>query len=606
MKSARLLVAAVSALAGILPAAAQAFDSARVVKADGYLSFDRVAPGSSFRAAVQVRIEPGWHVNAHEPSFEYLIGTLLVIQPERAEGVTLGKPLYPKHVERSFSFTQGKALRVYEGTVSIGIEGKASRDLPPGARTLRGHVRVQACDDRSCLAPARLAVQIPMTIAAPGEPINAINGAIFSALQFDGGAFPVQDAGGSTQESAYNTIGRYVEEMGWAGALVMILLGGLTLNLTPCVYPLIPITLAYFGGQASGRPARTFRLAALYVLGMCLTYSMLGVVAATTGSILGSALQSPVALVFLSAVMVGLALSMFGLFELQVPLALRRFVTSRPGSWGALLMGLTVGLVAAPCVGPFVVSLLAFVGQAGSPLLGFWLFFVLAMGLGLPYLVLGGFAGSASGLPRAGAWMEWVKKVFGCIMIAMAFYFLDPLLSDALSFWAIPVWLAASGAYLGFVEGSPVRGWLFRGARLAAAGACAAVAAALLMASTAPDAGVVWQPYTEEALDRALATGRPVIIEFTAEWCLPCKELEHFTFRDPRVMEEARGFSTLRADITSTLTVPVEALKNKYEVLGAPTILFLDPSGREAKDLRLTGFEKAPQFLERMRRARLG
>jgi thiol:disulfide interchange protein DsbD len=337
---------------------------------------------------------------------------------------------------------------------------------------------------------------------------------------------------------------------------------------------------------------------------MCATYSALGVVAASTGSVLGSALQSPFALGFVALVMVALGLSMLGLYELQVPSALRQRITSRPGYGGALFMGLTVGLVAAPCVGPLVVGLLAYVGQAGSPVVGFWLFFVLALGLGVPYLLLGGFAGRVSRLPRAGSWMEWVKKVFACVLFAMAAYFINPLLPDAISSWTIPAVLLASAAYLGFIEGSPIRSSGFRVARLATSAACLAVAAALMLPSTAATAGVVWTPYSEAALREASAQGRPVIIDVSAEWCLPCKEMDEFTFSDPRVVEAARRFVPLRADITRSVTEEVSRFQSQYRILGAPTIIFLDPTGREHEDLRLTGFEGAGPFLERMERAR--
>ena len=573
-------------------AGAQAFTSARVVKVNGYLSLDKIPPGSPFKVAVELAISDGYHVNANKPTLDYLIPTVVKFAPETAgAGFTLVEPIYPEFVERVFSFTDGKALRVYEGRTLIGVEGTAARTLSPMTMTLKGVVTVQACDDNSCLAPAKIPIELPVTIAGPGEPIKAINTETFSQIKF---AAVVGSAGGDDR------IDRWVTEHGWAAALALIFLGGLALNLTPCVYPLIPITLAYFGGQAAGRPRRTFSLAAIYVLGMCMTYSALGVVAASTGSILGSWLQSPLALVFVALVMVALGLSLLGLYELKVPAALRNRITARPGYGGALFMGLTVGLVAAPCIGPFVVSLLAYVGQTGSPFLGFWLFLVLSLGLGLPYLVLGGLAGATTGLPRAGAWMVWVRKLFGCILFAMAFYFINPLLPESWTRFTIPVVLALSGVYLGFVEGSPIRAAGFRVARFATAGIALAVAAWLLVPSDL-SAGVAWEPYSDEAFGAAVGAGRPVIIDFTAEWCLPCKELDHLTFTHPDVIAASARFVRLKADITGVATPAVQSLLKKHEVLGAPTIVFIDSGGQERKDLRLTGFEGASGFLERMK-----
>jgi len=617
----RLLIfaALTVALAALCPGAlsAQGFSSSRVARAEPFVSFDKVPPGSSFRLAVALRIEPGWHVNAHKPSLDYLIPTSLEIAaPAESEGIRLRAPIYPDFVERSFSFSEGKPLRVYEDRALIGVEGTAVKGLAPSVLVLRATLTTQACNDNSCLAPAKLPVVFEIPIAGPSDPVNAIHADIFGAIKFPGGsAYPSQSPGAAEGGSLSglaspgggagpdNTVGRWVADLGWAATLALIFTGGLALNLTPCVYPLIPITLAYFGGQAAGRPSRTFTLASIYVLGMCVTYSALGVLAATTGKILGSALQSPLALGFVALVLVALALSMLGLYDLQVPGWLRSRIGSRPGYGGALFMGLTVGLVAAPCVGPFVVSLLAFVGETGSPLVGFWLFFVLALGLGLPYLLLGGFAGTVTGLPRAGAWMVWVKKVYGCLLLAMALYFINPLLPNTVSRLTIPVTLLASGLYLGFIEGSPIRSAGFRAARYATAIACAAIAAALLVPTNVA-AGVSWEEFSDEAFAAARSAGKPVIIDFTAEWCLPCKELDHRTFTGSKVVEASKRFVTLKADITGAPAAPVAALLAKHGIAGAPTIVFIDASGEERLDLRLTGFEDAESFLERMKKAR--
>ncbi len=599
------LVAVIPALLLFSPQAhSQGLSSARVVTATGFLSIDRVHPGSAFHAAVVADVAEGWHVNAHHPSLDYLIATAFVVDANTPAGFSFDAPIYPPHLEKAFAFTKGATLRVYEGRIPIGLAATAARELAPGAVSIEGTLTVQACNDTSCLAPARIRIAIPVTIASPGEPVNAIHEEVFATIAFEAGAFPAPEgapppdapAAGTAQ---VNSVERWVLDHGWLATLALIFLGGLALNLTPCVYPLIPITLAYFGGQASGRPSRTFGLASAYVLGMCATYSGLGVLAATTGGLLGAILQNPVALVFVALVLIALGLSMFGLYDVQVPMALRSRITSRSGFGGAIFMGLTVGLVAAPCIGPFVVALPAYVGRVGSPLLGFWLFFVLSLGLGLPYLFLGGFAGAATGLPRAGAWMVWVKKLFGCVMFAMAFYFVNPLLPQALATYTIPFVLIASGIYLGFVEGSPIRSAGFRAARAATALACAVIAALLMIPANASQ-GIAWVPYTEAALQEAVAAGRPVLIDVTAEWCLPCVEMDHFTFTDPAVVAEAGRFTTLRADITRGIADDLADLQARHRIMGAPTFLFIGPDGREREDLRLTGFEKAPLFLARM------
>src|SRR5262249_42619529 len=208
----------------------------------------------------------------------------------------------------------------------------------------------------------------------------------------------------------------------FAGSLVSILIGvffaGLLLNTTPCVYPIIPVTIGFFvnQGASEGKPkiTKTFLMATMYVLGMALTYSLLGVFAAKSGGLFGAALQNPIVLIALAAIMVALSLSMFGVYEFRLPEALNRLATSSTrstsGMLGAFVMGLTMGIVAAPCIGPFVLALLVEVGTKGSAAYGFMLFFVLALGLGLPYLVLGTFSGALKTLPRSGLWMVTVRK----------------------------------------------------------------------------------------------------------------------------------------------------------------------------------------------------
>ncbi len=582
------LIAAASGAAA--PVLGQGFSSSRVLKARAVASVDRVHPGTSFQIAVVADVQEGWHVNAHQPSFDYLVPTTVTV--EGAAGYSFHEPVYPPHVEKSFTFTKGDKLRVYEGEVVIGLDVAAGRDLKPGPATLRGVFSAQACNDTSCLAPGSLPFEVAFAVAAPGEEVQLINQEIFERITFiQPAAALVDDAG---------KMGMMFEERGVLFALGVIFVMGLALNLTPCVYPLIPITISYFGGQSAGSTARTIGLSTVYVVGMSITYSALGVVAATTGGLLGSALQSPWVLGFVAAVMVALALSLFGFYEFGLPGFITRRIQGRQGFGGALFMGLTVGLVAAPCIGPFVLSLLAYVGQQGDPFTGFVYFFVLSLGLGLPFLVLGTFSGAVSALPRAGAWMVWVRNLFGCILLGTALWFLQPILPDTAAKVGMALILITSGIFLGFLERSDVRTIAFRATRYATAVVAVAGAAWVLAPARSAGEGIAWRPYDAALLAEAARDGRPVLIDFTAEWCLACKELERFTFSDPAVAGEAERFLTLRADLTSYSTPPVEAIKERFGILGLPWVVFIDGKGVERPDLRVTGFEKADDFLSRM------
>ncbi len=234
--------------------------------------------------------------------------------------------------------------------------------------------------------------------------------------------------------------------------ILLVFLAGLALNLTPCIYPLIPITIGFFSQQAKDHPGGTFGLAIAYVLGISVTYSVLGVAAALGGQILGSLLQSPIVIGLIVIVLLALALSMFGLWEFGVPGWATKVSGGRGGYLGSLLMGLMVGVVAAPCIGPFVLGLVTYVGQRGNPLLGFILFFSLSMGLGLPYLLLGTFAGAVNKMPASGMWMIGVRKIFGILLVALAAYFGAPLLPPAIANWIMATILVVGGAYLLLVE----------------------------------------------------------------------------------------------------------------------------------------------------------
>jgi thiol:disulfide interchange protein DsbD len=261
-------------------------------------------------------------------------------------------------------------------------------------------------------------------------------------------------------------------------------------------------------------------------------------------------------------------------------------------------MGLTIGLVAAPCVGPFVIPLLAYVGATADPWQGFCMFLALSLGLGAPFLVLAMGAASIRSLPRAGEWMVGVKHLFGLALLAMAVYFAGPLLPKAVEPWALPGFLLLAALYLVFLEraAAPVRG--FQIVRFLSAAGCLGLA--LWIGWPAPP-GVVWVPFSPEAVEQARAGGRPVIIDFYADWCLPCKELDRITFRDTRVVQAAAAFMTLKADVTQFSAPPVEALRRRYEVLGVPTVLFLDPHGQESRPLRVTGYLGPAAFHARMR-----
>ena len=263
---------------------------------------------------------------------------------------------------------------------------------------------------------------------------------------------------------------------------------------------------------------------------------------------------------------------------------------------GALFMGLTMGVVAAPCIGPIVVALLLYVGARQSVGEGLALFSALGLGLGLPYLALALVAERLRRLPRSGAWLEWMEWFFGFLLLGLALHFATPLLAPGLVRFAWAGLLVVGGLVLG-LRGA-VRRPVVRWVRAAAGVGVALAGVSMLLVAGEGGPRVAWTEFSEQALVEARAAGRPVLIDFQALWCLPCREMERTTFRDPVVVDAARAFVTLKADVTQQ-DERTSALMARFNVPGVPTYVLLDANGAEQR--RFIGFVAAPQFHEALR-----
>jgi thiol:disulfide interchange protein DsbD len=282
---------------------------------------------------------------------------------------------------------------------------------------------------------------------------------------------------------------------------------------------------------------------------------------------------------------------MFGVYEFKLPDKLvNKAGGAKAGYFGVFFMGLTMGIVAAPCIGPFVIGLVTYVAAKQDPYFGFLLFFVLAVGLGTPYLFLAVFSGKIKKLPRAGEWMDAVKHIFGFIIIGMALYFLLPLLPDAISGYVLPVFMIGTAIYLLFFEklANSVKG--FRIFKIIFSVLIFAIGIYALIPSDTKS--VDWKTYNQDAL--AEISGKGVIIDFYADWCIPCKELDALTFSDPQVIELSKEFETYKVDMTESLSPEVEAIREEFKIVGVPTVLILDSKGEERE--RITGFVNAEEF----------
>ncbi|MBN2780368.1 MAG: protein-disulfide reductase DsbD [Candidatus Marinimicrobia bacterium] len=547
-------------------------------------------PGSSHELALTFAISDGWHINSAGPVDDYSIPTKITLSA--AEGIRISGVRYPGGEIKSLSW--GGDLSLYEGEITIPVVISVDPSLSEGERRLDFKLSYQACNDITCLPPRTLSFSARLVVlpesgaeqAAPEVPSDNLS-------QTEQETEPAPDLVENEKQETTP-----FQNKSMLLILLIVFVMGLALNLTPCVYPLIPITMSYFIAQKDTRSP--VLLSIMYVLGLAVTYSIIGTLAAFGGSMMGSLLAHPATLIFFSVLMLALSLSMFGLYEFRLPNALTQAGGgSRSGAAGALIMGLTMGVVAAPCVGPFIVSLLGFVAQRGSVFIGFLTFFVLALGLGVPYLFLGIFSTKISSLPRSGEWLNGIRIFFGLALVGMAIYFILPLLPAPLKGLILPVFMIAAAVYYGVFDRSGISIPWF--SRLKVVLSMIVLAAGILMLKpvSVNSSALNWDTYSPERITAAAAENKPVMIDFYADWCNPCKELEHITFTDPRVRKLLGDVVLLKVDVTLS-TASSQSIMDRYGIVGVPTIVFLDDTGAERRDLRLNGFEKPAAFAARL------
>ena len=431
-----------------------------------------------------------------------------------------------------------------------------------------------------------------------------------AALVFAGVAWlPDLVSVGSTGASSDLRLGALLAE-GSVLAFVVAFAGGVATSLTPCVYPLIPITVSIFGARQAGSRREAMGLSAMYVLGIAAMYSALGVGAALTGRAFGTVMQNPWVIGLVALVLTAMAASMFGAFELRLPSAWQARLSGVGGAGhaGAFGMGLVSGVIAAPCTGPVLAAALAFVAAQGSVPFGFGIMFVYALGMGLLFFLIGAFSIS---LPKSGPWMDTVKSLFGVALLAAAGVFLKDAFPAVKPLFSAAGWAAfaaagaaAGGVLLGALHGS----FSADGARRVAKGAgVLLLVGAIVYAAGAAAArerrraagGFAWMSDEAEALAMAAREGRPVILDFWAEWCVACKELDRIAWADPRVREEAGRFVAVKLDGTDG-SEAFQALTEKYGIVGMPTVVFIDPRGREVPR-RVTSAISADEMIETLR-----
>ncbi|MES2739527.1 MAG: protein-disulfide reductase DsbD [Pseudomonadota bacterium] len=514
----------------------------------------------------------------------------------------LGPPQFPPGKVK-FDDTFQKNVETYTQSVSITIPVQST-----GLFTL--YVSSQGCADKGlCYSPqdasARLfgnSATAPKK-ALPKAPLAAPAGAGAIAAP---AAAPVGELG-------------RIEAVLKSGQLALILPGfllfGLLLSYTPCVLPMVPILSSIIIGEGQVGRARGLLLSATYVLGMALVYTALGVAAGLIGEGLAASLQNPWVLGLFAVVLAVLSLSMFGVYELQVPSALQSKLAGmsnrqRSGKLlGVFVMGAISAVIVGPCVAAPLAGVLLYIGQSRDVLIGGGALFAMAIGMSVPLLLVGVSAGSL--LPRAGAWMEQIKRLFGVMLLATAWWLVSPVLPAALQMLG---WTALLVGY-GMVVLLRSRGWPAKacGLALASLGMVQLVGVASggrdPLAPLAHLRGTVAQPpvftrvKTVAELDAALAgaAGKMALLDFYADWCVSCKEMEKLTFVDPAVYAKMSGLLLLQVDVTANTEDDKELLK-RFNLFGPPGIILFDAQGKEVDDARVIGYQEPRKFLASLAR----
>ncbi|MGH8298945.1 MAG: protein-disulfide reductase DsbD [Steroidobacteraceae bacterium] len=493
------------------------------------------------------------------------------------------------------------------------------RGSATGSRNIALRVTYQGCADAGlCYPPITKTVSVRLPPAAAGSAGTAGGAQVSGA-----GNTGAPEATVAAQPSQFR-----FEALARSGSLLAMIgwffLAGLGLAFTGCVYPTIPILSGIIVGQ--GRKVttgRAFVLSLAYVLGMALTYTIAGTAFAAAGGQAQAAFQRPWIVGSFAALFVAMALSMLGLFTVQIPAVLQTRIAQlsnrqSAGTFGGVaLMGALSALIVTTCVGPALVGALAVISQTGEMARGAAALFAMSMGMGTPLLVIGASAGRL--LPKSGPWMDTVRRLFGAVMLGVAVWMLDRLLPArvTLALWAVPAATLAAVLWTATRRGSPSRAWTLRVAGLAAGiyGVALVTGAALggtdplepIPAWAAAEQPLHFAPiHSVAGLDQAVALaahqGHPVMVDFYADWCTSCKEMEATTFLDPAVRQALSGAVLLRADVTAN-DADDRALLKRFGIYGPPTIAFYGRNGEERSRYRVVGYLDGAQFAATVRAA---
>ncbi|RXK80668.1 protein-disulfide reductase DsbD [Chlorobaculum sp. 24CR] len=533
---------------------------------------------------------------------------------------SLGNPVFPEGILFTDP-TTGEKQVIYHDELTVEVPVKQA------SAPFTVNVEYQGCsEDGLCYPPISTAFLVDpskpgaLAVAAGADGADTAGLSLALAPAAPAPAAAEKSGGKNDLSLAQSTL----ESGSWWKISAAFLLFGLLLSFTPCVLPMVPILSSIIVGEGETTKTKSFLMALAYCLGMALVYTSLGVAAGLAGEGLAGALQKPWVLVLFSLLLVALALSMFDVYELQMPASLQTSLNKttsklKGGKFaGVFLMGAVSALIVGPCVAAPLAGTLVYISQTKDVFIGGLALFSMAMGMSVPLLLIGLSAGSL--LPKAGAWMIGVKYVFGLLLIAVAIWMVTPVLPPQALMVAWGALGILSSVFAG-VFGPPSEKLTIGGKFTKALGLVLFIIGVMELGGAASGGTNALEPLSGlrgssatlapdeehlafkrirsiEELDRELqaSAGKPVMLDFYADWCVSCKELEQFTFSDPKVRQALSGVTLLQVDVTAN-NADDKALMKRFNLFGPPGIIFFDQSGQEQKENRIVGFVEAGEFL---------
>lgn len=496
-----------------------------------------LAAGSPFTLRVTIRVPEGYYLYASESDVDFA----------SLEGLLVTDVRYPRATKFVDPYL-GKEVDIYRSDVTIAISGRVPENLEPGERDLVARVAFRGCSPTICYRAEEGEALFRVEV---GSAAQAVQPAPQASELLDGwaedGPPPAPEKLTLRSLLEVQDFGLLVQR-GLTWTLLIVFIAGILTSLTPCVWPVIPVVLLFVGVHPHKRFKENFLLAATLVAGLVLIYALLGIAAVALGKNLGFLYQQRWFLSVVVLFFLAMSLAMFGVFDVRLPRRLQHRLHRMGGEGyrGAFLAGMGTGLVASPCAGPILAALLGYVALQGNYAAGFALLVVYGIGMGLLIVLLGAGYGELAGKLRGGPWMLWIRRVLGILLLFPAAFYM--------------------GSLFGWSTDS------------------------ILGAGDRPH--IAWLADEAAALQIADASGKPVMLEFSAEWCPPCKALDDRFFGRPDVVDLAGSVVPLRVDATIE-TPEARRMIKKHRVAGWPTVIFLDPKGRPWRDLRINNYNPA-------------